>query len=212
MEKRNWLKEESAFVADKSLKKTMLAFDQFSDSEADSDAFLILYKKVLDYYTHNQTDKVANDDMSNLVLLDYKTNRAYKNWSFARKRKFLFERDAEGRFIPFATKKAFNKQYTQEVCPVNGWQHLLMGGFLFGTVFMATDPVTATHTQSGKFIYGLLIGILAIVIRVINKGYPEGMMLAILLMNIFAPLIDYCVVKVKVKKRKLNISKHRIKL
>ena len=102
--------------------------------------------------------------------------------------------------------------HTAGVCPVNGWQHLLMGGFLFGAVFMATDPVTATHTQSGKIIYGLLIGILAIVIRVINKGYPEGMMLAILLMNIFAPLIDYCVVKVKVKKRKLNISKHRIKL
>ena len=102
--------------------------------------------------------------------------------------------------------------HTAGVCPVNGWQHLLMGGFLFGAVFMATDPVTATHTQSGKFIYGLLIGILAIVIRVINKGYPEGMMLAILLTNIFAPLIDYCVVKVKVKKRKLNISKHRIKL
>ena len=102
--------------------------------------------------------------------------------------------------------------HTAGVCPVNGWQHLLMGGFLFGAVFMATDPVTATHTKSGKYIYGLLIGVLAIVIRVVNKGYPEGMMLAILLMNIFAPLIDYCVVKVKVKKRKLNISKHRIKL
>lgn len=117
VEKRNWLKEESSFVDDKSLKKKMLTFDQFGDSEKESDAFLRLYKNVLDYYTHNQTDKVANDDMSNLVLLDYKTNRAYKNWSFARKRKFLFERDAEGRFIPFATKKAFNKQYTQEVIP-----------------------------------------------------------------------------------------------
>ena len=95
------------------------------------------------------------------------------------------------------------------LCPINGWQHLLMGGFLFGAVFMATDPVTATHTQSGKYIYGLLIGILAIIIRVINKGYPEGMMLAILLMNIFAPLIDYCVIQIKIKKRKKNILLHK---
>lgn len=95
------------------------------------------------------------------------------------------------------------------LCPINGWQHMLMGGFLFGAVFMATDPVTATHTQSGKYIYGLLIGILAIVIRVINKGYPEGMMLAILLMNIFAPLIDYCVIQIKIKKRKKNILLHK---
>ncbi len=98
------------------------------------------------------------------------------------------------------------------MCPITGWQHLLMGGFLFGAVFMATDPVTATHTQAGKWIYGLLIGILAIVIRVINKGYPEGMMLAILLMNIFSPLIDYCIVKIKIRKRKINISKHKILL
>lgn len=96
--------------------------------------------------------------------------------------------------------------------PVSGWQHLLMGGFLFGAVFMATDPVTATHTQAGKYIYGLLIGVLAIFIRVANKGYPEGMMLAILLMNIFAPLIDYCITKLKIRKRKVNISKHKIKL
>lgn len=95
------------------------------------------------------------------------------------------------------------------LCPVNGWQQLLMGGFLFGAVFMATDPVTATHTKTGKYIYGLLIGILAIVIRVINKGYPEGMMLAILLMNIFAPLIDYCVLQIMIKKRKKNIRLHQ---
>jgi Na+-transporting NADH:ubiquinone oxidoreductase subunit B len=95
------------------------------------------------------------------------------------------------------------------LCPVNGWQQLLMGGFLFGAVFMATDPVTATHTKTGKYIYGLLIGILAIVIRVINKGYPEGMMLAILLLNIFAPLIDYCVLQIIIKKRKKNIRLHQ---
>ena len=97
-------------------------------------------------------------------------------------------------------------------CPLYGWEHLLMGGFLFGAVFMATDPVTAAHTQSGKLVYGFLIGVLAIVIRVANKGYPEGMMLAILLMNIFAPLIDYCVVRLSIRKRKLAISKHRIRL
>jgi len=98
------------------------------------------------------------------------------------------------------------------MCPLYGWQHLLLGGFLFGAVFMATDPVTATHTNSGKYIYGFLIGVLAILIRVVNKGYPEGMMLAILLMNIFAPLIDYCVVQRKIRKRKLNISRHKINL
>lgn len=82
------------------------------------------------------------------------------------------------------------------------WQHLLMGGFLFGTVFMATDPVSAAHTKSGKIVYGIFIGMMAMVIRVVNKGYPEGMMLAILLGNIFAPLIDYCVVQLHISKRK----------
>ena len=87
-----------------------------------------------------------------------------------------------------------------------------MGGFLFGAVFMATDPVTAAHTSAGKYIFGLLVGVLAIVIRVANKGYPEGMMLAILVMNIFAPLIDYCVVRVTVKRRKKRLMKNRINL
>ena len=72
------------------------------------------------------------------------------------------------------------------------WEQLCLGGFAFGAVFMATDPVTASRTEYGKLIYGFLIGALAIVIRVLNPGYPEGMMLAILFMNIFAPLIDYC--------------------
>ena len=93
--------------------------------------------------------------------------------------------------------------------PIAGYEQLLLGGFLFGAVFMATDPVTATHTQAGKWIYGLLIGILAITIRVINKGYPEGMMLAILLMNIFAPLIDHCIVKLSIRHRKIRISRHK---
>lgn len=84
---------------------------------------------------------------------------------------------------------------------VPAWQHLLMGGFLFGTVFMATDPVTGAQTEGGKWIYGFLIGALTIVIRVFNAGYPEGMMLAILLMNTFAPLIDHCVISRNIKKR-----------
>ncbi|MBP1672728.1 MAG: nqrB [Bacteroidetes bacterium] len=87
------------------------------------------------------------------------------------------------------------------------WQHLLMGGFLFGTVFMATDPVSAAHTKSGKIIYGVFIGMMAMLIRVVNKGYPEGMMLAILLGNIFAPLIDYCVVQIHISRRKKTIIK-----
>ncbi len=81
------------------------------------------------------------------------------------------------------------------------WQHLIMGGFAFGAVFMATDPVTSARTEKGKWIYGFLIGMMAIVIRELNPGYPEGMMLAILLMNMFAPLIDHCVVQQNISKR-----------
>lgn len=81
------------------------------------------------------------------------------------------------------------------------YEHLCLGGFCFGAVFMATDPVTSARTETGKWIYGLLIGAMAIIIRVMNPGYPEGMMLAILLMNCFAPLIDYCVVQSNVSKR-----------
>ncbi|MDG1426180.1 MAG: NADH:ubiquinone reductase (Na(+)-transporting) subunit B [Flavobacteriales bacterium] len=79
--------------------------------------------------------------------------------------------------------------------------HLLIGGFAFGAVFMTTDPVTATQTNKGKIIYGLLVGFFAIVIRVFNPAYPEGMMLAILLMNVFAPLIDHYIVGANIKKR-----------
>ncbi|MFT6965576.1 MAG: Na+-transporting NADH:ubiquinone oxidoreductase subunit B, partial [Marivirga sp.] len=73
--------------------------------------------------------------------------------------------------------------------------HLVIGGLAFGAVFMATDPVSAAHTETGKWIYGLLIGILTVVIRVVNPAYPEGIMLAILLMNVFAPLIDHYIVQ-----------------
>lgn len=81
------------------------------------------------------------------------------------------------------------------------WYHLIMGGFAFGTVFMATDPVTSCQTECGKWIYGLLIGALCVTIRLFNPGYAEGMMLAILLGNTFAPLIDYVVVDTHIKKR-----------
>ncbi|GAA4956272.1 NADH:ubiquinone reductase (Na(+)-transporting) subunit B [Algibacter agarivorans] len=81
------------------------------------------------------------------------------------------------------------------------WHHLLIGGFAFGTVFMATDPVTASQTNKGKWIYGFLIGFISILIRVFNPAYPEGVMLAILLMNVFAPTIDHYVVQGNVKQR-----------
>jgi len=81
------------------------------------------------------------------------------------------------------------------------WQHLIIGGFAFGAVFMATDPVSGTQTEKGKWIYGFLIGFLAILFRVLNPAYPEGMMLSILLMNTFAPLIDYYIVKNHIKNR-----------
>jgi Na+-transporting NADH:ubiquinone oxidoreductase subunit B len=84
--------------------------------------------------------------------------------------------------------------------------HICLGGFAFGAVFMATDPVTSARTETGKFIYGFLVGAFAILIRVLNPGYPEGMMLAILLMNIFAPLIDYFVVEHNIAKRLQRVN------
>ncbi|MBQ3353882.1 MAG: NADH:ubiquinone reductase (Na(+)-transporting) subunit B [Bacteroidales bacterium] len=96
--------------------------------------------------------------------------------------------------------------FTSHLSPLTYFQlpfyyHYLMGGFMFGAVFMATDPVTAAQTNIGKWIYGLLIGIFAVMLRVINPAYPEGMMLSILLMNCFAPLIDHCVVAHNIKRR-----------
>jgi len=81
------------------------------------------------------------------------------------------------------------------------WEHLLIGGFAFGVVFMATDPVTASQTNKGKWIYGFLIGFISIMIRVFNPAYPEGVMLAILLMNVFSPTIDHYVIAANIKKR-----------
>ena len=84
---------------------------------------------------------------------------------------------------------------------IPAYQHLFLGGFAFGAVFMATDPVSAAQTIKGKYIYGFLIGFLAILIRVLNPAYPEGVMLAILLMNVFAPLIDHYVLEANMNKR-----------
>ena len=83
---------------------------------------------------------------------------------------------------------------------------LLLGGFAFAAVFMATDPVTAARTTTGKYIYGFLIGVIAVIIRTYNNGYPEGAMLAVLLMNCFAPLIDYCVVQANMRRRTKRLT------
>jgi len=79
--------------------------------------------------------------------------------------------------------------------------HVVLGGWAFGAVFMATDPVTSAYTETGKYVYGFLIGVLAILIRVVNPAYPEGMMLAILFMNVFAAAIDHVVVQANIKRR-----------
>ena len=86
-----------------------------------------------------------------------------------------------------------------EVTPL--W-HFLLGGWAFGTVYMATDPVSGPSTPSGHYVYGLLIGVLVVLIRVVNPAYPEGMMLAILFMNLFAPMVDYVVVQANVRRRR----------
>ena len=96
---------------------------------------------------------------------------------------------------------------TNAMAQMPWYEHLILGGFCFGAVFMATDPVTSARTETGKYIFGFLIGAMAIVIRVLNPGYPEGMMLAILLMNIFAPLIAYCVVQSNIGRREKRAIK-----
>jgi len=96
---------------------------------------------------------------------------------------------------------------TNELLNFPWWQHLLAGGFAFGLVFMATDPVSAAQTTKGKWIYGFLIGIFAILIRVVNPTLPEGMMMAILLMNVFAPTIDHYVIEGNIKRRKKRLQK-----
>jgi Na+-transporting NADH:ubiquinone oxidoreductase subunit B len=100
----------------------------------------------------------------------------------------------------------FNLIGTTVAMSVTPVAQLLMGGFAFGAVFMATDPVTSARTETGKYLYGFLVGAMAIIIRVLNPGYPEGMMLAILLMNIFAPLIDFYVVESNISRRKKRVK------
>ena len=87
------------------------------------------------------------------------------------------------------------------------YEHLVLGGFCFGAVFMATDPVTSARTETGKYVYGFFVGALAIIVRVMNPGYPEGMMLAIFFGNMFAPLIDFCVVQSNISKRARRASR-----
>lgn len=98
----------------------------------------------------------------------------------------------------------FNSLGMTTMCPCD---QFLIGGFAFGAVFMATDPVTAARTECGKWVYGFLIGVVAVVVRVMNPGYPEGMMLAILLMNVCAPLIDWCVVQRNISRRANRLKK-----
>jgi Na+-transporting NADH:ubiquinone oxidoreductase subunit B len=86
------------------------------------------------------------------------------------------------------------------------WHHFVLGGFAFGAVFMATDPVTSCRTTTGQYIYGFLIGAMAIIIRVMNAGYPEGMMLAIFFGNMFAPTIDHFIVERNISKRQKRLK------
>ena len=106
----------------------------------------------------------------------------------------------------FAMAAVFNGIGATPAMQVSALHHLIYGGFAFGIVFMATDPVTAARTEAGKWVYGFLIGVMVVFIRVLNAGYAEGMMLAILLMNTFAPLIDYIVVERNTQKRLKRLS------
>lgn len=105
-----------------------------------------------------------------------------------------------GGFIMGALLNLFATE-TNPYMSLPAFEHLILGGFAFGGVFMITDPVTATQTERGKWIYGFLAGFIAILVRVLNPAYPEGVMLAILLMNVFAPLIDYYVVRGNIRRR-----------
>ena len=95
---------------------------------------------------------------------------------------------------------------TNTMFAVPFWWHMVLGGWAFGMVFMATDPVSSAYTNHGKLWYGFGIGALAILVRVVNPAYPEGMMLAILFMNMFAPLIDHFVVRANVQRRLARVG------
>jgi len=106
----------------------------------------------------------------------------------------------------------FNLVAINDYMMVPAWKQLVMGGFAFGAVYMATDPVTATQTTKGKYIYGFLIGFFAIMVRVFNPAYPEGMMMAILFMNVFAPLIDHYVIQANISKRRKRWQKAHVNI
>jgi Na+-transporting NADH:ubiquinone oxidoreductase subunit B len=95
--------------------------------------------------------------------------------------------------------------YFGNVLPIDPFTFIMMGGFAFGAVFMATDPVTSSQTNTGKWIFGFMVGALAVVVRCLNPAYPEGMMMAILLMNTFVPLIDYVIVQGNKRRRKMRV-------
>jgi Na+-transporting NADH:ubiquinone oxidoreductase subunit B len=105
----------------------------------------------------------------------------------------------------------FNLWGANSLMSFDWYNHLLVGGFAFGIVFMATDPVSAAQTTKGKWIYGFLVGVFCILIRVFNPAYPEGVMLAILLMNVFAPLIDHYVIESNVSKRRKRWENIKLK-
>ena len=105
----------------------------------------------------------------------------------------------------------FNLWGANELMSFHWVNHLIVGGFAFGVDFMATDPVSAAQTTQGKWIYGILVGVFCILIRVFNPAYPEGVMLAILLMNVFAPTIDHYVVEANIKRRKNRLAKATLK-
>ncbi|GAB1360432.1 NADH:ubiquinone reductase (Na(+)-transporting) subunit B [Porphyromonadaceae bacterium] len=111
-----------------------------------------------------------------------------------------------GGFVMAVILNLTGSTVASQISPID---HICLGGFAFGAVFMATDPVTSARTETGKYIFGFFVGLFAILIRVVNPGYPEGMMLAILLMNVFAPLIDYYVVEANIKRRlnRVKVSK-----
>lgn len=111
---------------------------------------------------------------------------------------------AGGAFMAFIANTCATPTYAASYLSVG--EQLCLGGFAFAAVFMATDPVTAARTTPGKYIYGFLVGVVAILIRTYNTGYPEGAMLAVLLMNVLAPLIDYCVVQININRRLKRIK------
>ena len=93
--------------------------------------------------------------------------------------------------------------------PIQWYEHIVLGGFCFGAVFMATDPVTSARTETGKYYYGFFIGALAVIVRVMNPGFPEGMMLAIFFGNMIAPLIDYCVIQRNISRRAKRVTNEK---